>query len=232
MSGQPDVEEWMELTREFRLAGPDEAAPGESGRLSRTPVHRGRVVRLGIDEVRFPDGSTGELELIRHRGASAVLPLLDPLPHPDPRIVLLRQYRYAAGGFLYEVPAGVPDNDHETWEECARRELTEETGYRAREFRYLTAIFTTPGFTDEVIHLFAASGLEAGESELDEDEFLEVGCLPLSRAVDAVYRGEVADAKTVTTLLFAHAFLHRAWDDHRPVPPRPPVPWDGEEPSS
>ncbi|TVR64755.1 MAG: NUDIX hydrolase [Gemmatimonadales bacterium] len=231
MSGQPGPEEWTELNREFRLAGPGPAESGEPGRLSRVPVHHGRVVRLGIDRVRFPDGSTGELELIRHRGASAVLPLLDPLPHPDPRIVLLRQYRYAAGGFLYEVPAGIPDSDDESWEVCARRELAEETGYRARELRYLTAIFTTPGFTDEVIHLFAASGLEAGAVDRDEDEFLEVGCLPLSRAVEAVYRGAVTDAKTVSTLLFAHAFLPRAWEDHRPAPPRPSVPWDEGQPS-
>jgi len=232
VSGQSGPNEWTTLRGEFRLEGPRKAEPGEPGRLSRTLVHHGRVVRLGLDEVRFPDGSTGELELIRHRGASAVLPLLDPLPHPDPRIVLLRQYRYASGGFLYEVPAGIPDRDDEPWDACARRELAEETGYRARDLRYLTAIFTTPGFTNEVIHLFAASGLEPGAMDQDEDEFLEVGSLPLSRAVEAVYQGNVVDAKTVATLLFAHAFLPRAWDAARPVPPRSPVPWDEVRPSS
>ena len=94
------------------------------------PVHDGRIVHLSIDTVRFPDGSVGELEMIRHSGASAVLPLLGSRDDADPEIVLIRQYRYASGGYMFEVPAGRPDRPGEDWEVCARRELEEETGSR------------------------------------------------------------------------------------------------------
>src|SRR3954468_6965493 len=102
--------------------------PDAPGTISRRTVHRGPVVDLGIDTVRFPDGSTGELELIEHSGAAAGLPALSDPGGPDPQIVLVRQYRYAAGGWLYEVPAGRPHHPGEPWEECARRELLEEAG--------------------------------------------------------------------------------------------------------
>ncbi|MGH7553678.1 MAG: ADP-ribose pyrophosphatase, partial [Longimicrobiales bacterium] len=92
-----------------------DSQPPEPGLIESRPIHDGRVVKLAIDTVRFPDGSAGELEIIRHPGAAAVLPLLDD-SDPDPRIVLIRQYRYAAGGFLLEVPAGKPDIPGEDWE--------------------------------------------------------------------------------------------------------------------
>jgi ADP-ribose pyrophosphatase len=177
--------------------------------LASTPIHRGRIVDLSIDTVRFPDGSTGELEMIRHSGAAAVLPLLDPLPDPDPRIVLVRQFRYAAGGYLYEVPAGRPDRPGEPWEECARRELREETGYYAGKLLPMTSILTTPGFTDERIHLFLASDLSEGEVVHDQDEFMELVELRLSEAVDLVHTGRISDAKTICTLLFATQFVVR-----------------------
>jgi 8-oxo-dGTP pyrophosphatase MutT (NUDIX family) len=130
--------------------------------LDSRPVFDGRIVRLAVDRVRFPDGTVGELEMIRHSGAAAVLPVLGDPSAADPEIVMIRQYRYAAGGFIYEVPAGRPDQPGEDWEVCARRELEEETGYRAGTLRYLTAIHTTPGFTDEKIHLFLATELSQG----------------------------------------------------------------------
>ena len=179
----------------------------EPGLIERRPVHRGRIVDLGIDTVRYPDGSTGELEMIRHSGAAAVLPVLSDLDGPDPQIVLIRQYRYAAGGWLYEVPAGRPDRPGEPWEECARRELREETGLEAGELRKLTAVWTTPGFTDERIHLFLATDLTTGETELDADEFMETATLPLSEALRMVRDGEIDDAKTICTLLYAAGFV-------------------------
>jgi ADP-ribose pyrophosphatase len=177
------------------------------GRIGRRPVHRGRIVDLGIDTVRFPDGSTGELEMIHHSGAAAVLPVLDDPHGADPQVVLVRQYRYASGGYLYEVPAGRPDRADEPWEEVARRELREETGLEARTLRPLTAIWTTPGFTDERIHLFLATGLTAGETRYDPDEFMETVTLPLSEALGKVRDGEITDSKTVCTLLYAAGFV-------------------------
>jgi ADP-ribose pyrophosphatase len=181
-----------------------EAAPG---RIERRPVHRGRVLDLGVDTVRFPDGSTGELEMIHHSGAAAVLPVLSDPDGPDPQIVLIRQYRYATGGWLYEVPAGRPDRPGEPWDECARRELREEAGLEAGELRSLTSIWTTPGFTDERIHLFMATQLTAGQTRLDADEFVETVALPLSEALRMVRDGEITDAKTLCTLLYAAGFV-------------------------
>lgn len=178
------------------------------GRVESRVVHDGRVVHLSVDRVRFPDGSVGELEFIRHRGASAVVPLLDGEDAGDPTIVLVRQYRYAAGGFVYEIPAGIP-SEGESWEDCARRELEEETGYVAGELLPLTRFFTTPGFTDEVIHLFAATGLSKGKVSRDTDEFMEVVELPFSQVMELARSGEMRDGKSLVGILFADRFLRR-----------------------
>ena len=183
-------------------------AEDRSACLSTRVVHDGRVVHLSVDSVRFPDGSLGELELVRHRGAAAVLPVFGMDHGTEPEVLLLRQYRYAAGGVIYEVPAGLIEPD-EDWDDCARRELEEETGYRATRLVELTTIHTTPGFTTEQIHLYAAFGLTPGASKTDRDEFLEVERMPLSRAVDLIRRGEMTDAKSIVTVLFAARFLLR-----------------------
>lgn len=182
----------------------DENGPG---RLGSRPVHNGRIVKLSVDTVRFPDGSTGELETIRHPGAAAVLPVVGSAAEEDPEILLLRQYRYASGGYLYEVPAGLPLGPEEEWDACAHRELEEETGHVASRMTRLTRIFTTPGFTDEVIHLYVAEGLGKGESKLDDDEFVEVLRMRFSQALEMVRTGEVTDGKSVATLLFAASFV-------------------------
>src|SRR5687768_12840395 len=163
------------------------------GLIERRPVHQGRIVDLGVDTVRYPDGSTGELEMIRHSGAAAVLPVLsDPLGE-DPQILLIRQYRYASDGFMYEVPAGRPDRIGEDWEVCARRELEEETGMVAGELTYMTSFFTTPGFTDEQIRLYMATKLTTGTGKLDADEFIEPVTMPLSEALRMIRDGEIVD---------------------------------------
>jgi len=188
--------------------------------VSRTPVFDGRIVHLTVDTVRFPDGGTVSLETISHAGASAVVPFLDDPTDPDPRVVLLHQYRYAAGGRLYEVPAGMPASADESWPECARRELAEETGFEARELRYLSRIFTTPGFTNEVIHLFAAAGLTRGAARPDPDELFEVETIPLSEAVEWIRDGKIADGKSVAALLFAASFRYHVWPQNRAAPNR------------
>lgn len=172
------------------------------GLLESRLVHDGRVVHLSVDRVRFPDGSEGELELIRHRGASAVVPFLDDPDGQDPTVVLIHQYRYAAGGFVFEIPAGIP-MDGESWEECARRELEEETGYVAGRLEPLTRLLTTPGFTNEEIHVFRAASLQPGDVRPDTDEFIEVVELPFSRVLEMASQGLIRDGKSLVGILMA-----------------------------
>ena len=174
-------------------------------RITSRRVYTGRVINLDMDRVRFPDGSSGELEIVRHPGASAVLPFLEDPADSDPEVMLIKQYRYAADCYLHEIPAGRL-NTGELPEECARRELLEETGYSAERVFFLTSMYSTPGFTDERIHLFIASGLSLGETRREADEFIEVVTMPLSRALKMVQRGEIQDAKTALGLLYAAAF--------------------------
>ncbi len=164
-------------------------------------------MRLTVDTVRFPDGSEGKLEMIRHAGASAVLPIFGDLSDEDPEVALIRQYRYAAGGYMYEVPAGMPDRTGEPWEDCARRELEEETGLKAGRLIPLTRIYTTPGFTDEVIRLFVALDLEDGETRKDADEFIEMERLRFSEVLERVRDRTIVDCKSVATILYAAAFV-------------------------
>lgn len=168
-------------------------------------VYTGRVLNLDIDQVRFPDGSSGELEIIRHPGASAVLPFLSDPAGPDPQILLIKQYRYAAEDFLYEVPAGRLD-PNETPLDCARRELLEETGCTAERVEPLYTFYTTPGFIDERIHGFIATGLTRGESKREADEFMTLETMTLSRSLELIQKGEIRDGKTTVLILFAAGF--------------------------
>ncbi|MGQ0538538.1 MAG: NUDIX domain-containing protein [Gemmatimonadaceae bacterium] len=177
----------------------------ESSLISSRRVYAGRILNLDIDRVKYPDGSEGELELIHHPGASAVVPLLDPPDTSNPRVVLLRQYRYAAGGVIYEIPAGRLDTG-EAVIECARRELEEETGYLADSISPLVTIYTTPGFTDERIHLFLAWGLTPGTARREKDEFLSTEVMPFSRALKLLASGEISDAKTAVALMHTALF--------------------------
>lgn len=187
-------------------AAVDAIGPAKPGQLDSRTVHQGPVVHLAVDTVRFPDGRTGELELIRHSGAAAVVPLLGEPGDPDPEIVLLRQFRYAAGGDIYEIPAGRPDRHGEPWDQVAARELEEETGYVAGSLRRLNTIYTTPGFTDERIHIFLATQLSPGTTDLDTDEFVQVVSMPRSAVMDAIRDGWIIDAKSVAGLLYYARF--------------------------
>jgi len=173
--------------------------------ISSERLYTGRIVNLELDTVRFPDGSTGRLEMLRHPGASAVVPFLDGPDDPDPRVLLIRQFRHAADGFIWEVPAGRLDPG-ETPEACARRELEEETGMRAAALERLTTIYTTPGFTDERIHLFLAHDLEAGAHRREADEFMELHTLRWSEILQRINAGEITDGKTLVSLLFVQSF--------------------------
>jgi ADP-ribose pyrophosphatase len=123
----------------------------------------------------------------------------------DPFVLLLRQYRYAAEGMIWEIPAGVMEPG-ESPADCARRELEEETGARANNVERLTTIYTTPGFTDERIHLFLATGLEVGETNHEEDELIYVESRPLSKVLEMIRDGDIVDGKSIVALLFVAGF--------------------------
>jgi ADP-ribose pyrophosphatase len=157
-------------------------------------IYKGRVVTLNVDTVTLPNGVTIDLEIVRHPGASAMVPMKD-----DATVVLIRQFRHAAGGFIYEIPAGKlhPGEDPVV---CAARELEEEIGYRADKLERLSSIFTAPGFTDEVIHIYKATGLTKAKQTLDRDEVLEVIEMPLQDAIAMIRTGTIRDAKTMIGL--------------------------------
>ena len=174
----------------------------ESGKLlERRPIFDGRIVKLSVDRVRLPNGNVAELEVIRHQGASAVVPV-----DAERHVLLVRQYRHAAGDWLLEVPAGKLDPG-ESPETCARREVEEETGFRPERLIPMGWVFTTPGFTDEKIWLFAATDLEAARQELEHDEVLTIERLPLERAVALAANGEIRDGKSVCALLRVSHFI-------------------------
>lgn len=171
--------------------------------MKRPPAYRGRTIDVYADEVELPSGVRVTLDVVRHPGASAVVPFTAP-----DRVVLIRQYRHCAGGMIYEVPAGKLDQD-EPPEACAARELEEEAGLRAGRLERLGEILTTPGFTDERIHLFAAFDLEPVPQRLEADEWIERVELPLGRALELVWSGELRDAKSALALLHAAHRLGR-----------------------
>lgn len=162
--------------------------------LSTKRVYTGKVLKLDLDTVALPNGRTTELEILRHPGASAVVPLKE-----DGRVVLIRQLRHAAGGFIYEIPAGKLDPQEDP-RVCAARELEEEVGYCAGHLELLTSIWTAPGFTDEVIHIYLGTHLEVGKQNLDQDEVLEIVEWPLEVAMAKILDGTIRDAKTIIGL--------------------------------
>jgi ADP-ribose pyrophosphatase len=166
-------------------------------------VYRGKFLEMVTEDVTLPNGRTMTLDMIEHPGASAVVPFLS-----DDEVLLIRQYRHAAGGEIFEVPAGKLDPG-ESPEVCAVRELEEETGYRAERVEALGSILTTPGFTDERIHLFAAFGLEATQQRLEDDELIELAPMRLEEALALIWSDQLPDAKSALALLQAARRLGR-----------------------
>jgi len=165
--------------------------------LSVEPVYAGRTIRLELHDVTLPGGVRVKLEMVRHPGASAVVPV-----HDDGTVELIRQYRHATGARIFEVPAGKL-SPGEPPEHCAARELEEETGLRAARLEPLGWIWTTPGFCDEKIHLFLAAGLTPGTLALEHDELITPWRGPLDEAVRMIRRGEIVDGKSIAALTLA-----------------------------
>ena len=176
-------------------------------KISSEAVFDGVLLHVRKDNVELPNGHESVREWIEHPGASAVIPLL-----PDNQIILVRQFRYAVGKVTLEVPAGKLDKVGEDPLECAKRELSEETGYTAGKIWKLTTIATTVGFSNEYIHLYAASDLTAGELHPDSDEFINVVKVPLTAALQMVESGKIFDAKSAVSILLLakQVFLKKA----------------------
>lgn len=168
-------------------------------RLNRKDIYGGRVIKVSVDTIRLPNDKVIDLELVEHPGAAAVVPV-----HEDGTVTMVRQYRYSAGGWIFEVPAGKLDGD-EPPEVCAARELREEVGLVARELVPLGYIYPTPGFCDERIWLYLATHLTETAHAQEEDEVMEVVRLPLAEAVAKARGGELVDAKSICGLLRAAA---------------------------
>lgn len=169
-------------------------------RFSSERIYTGRVLNLRLDEISAPRGEgRRKVEVVEHAGGVVVI----ALPTPQ-SIVLVKQYRHPTGGDLWEVPAGMIEGG-EAPIETARRELLEETGYRARSLRFLWSIYTTPGFCEERIHFFVAEGLEPGQAQPEADEEFELRVWPLDEAWQLVASDRLRDAKTQIALAWARA---------------------------
>ncbi|MGI4789173.1 MAG: NUDIX domain-containing protein [Janthinobacterium lividum] len=164
-------------------------------------LYDGRILKLRLDTVMLPNGKTSQREIVEHRGAVAMVPMLD-----KDTVILVRQYRRAAETSLLEIPAGTRDPDEDV-EACARRELAEEINYAPGRMIKLFQSFMAPGYSTEVIHTFLALDLTPVEGHTDEDEFLEIIPTPFAEALHMIETGEIVDAKSISGLLYAERIL-------------------------
>lgn len=169
--------------------------------ISSTEAFNGRLVKLRVDKVRLPNGREATREIVVHRGAVAVVPLLD-----SDTIVMVRQFRQAAGEALLEIPAGTLDPD-ETPDYCAERELTEEIGYKPGKLTLMFRSYLAPGYSSEMLHTFLAQDLSREKAEHDADEFIEVVEVKMHEAVELIRSGEIKDAKTICGVMMARHLM-------------------------
>ena len=170
--------------------------------------YNGKVLVLNVETVTLPNGQNVDLEIIRHPGASAIVPMKE-----DGTVVLIRQFRHAAGGFIYEIPAGKLHQGEDP-KECAAREIEEEIGLRANDLEFLTTIFPAPGYTDEVIHIYKGTGLTKGRQNLDQDEVLEILEWPLEKAIAHIQDGTIRDAKSIIGLQMVYVQERKKEERH------------------
>jgi ADP-ribose diphosphatase len=172
------------------------AGDGEERVLSSEVVYRGRAVTIRKVAVEMPTGRRSSRVMVEHPGSVAVVPLLD-----DGRIVLIRQFRLAAGGVIWEIPAGHIEHDEEP-EACARRELEEETGYRAGKAERLFEAYSSPGSSTELMRFFLATGLEKGRQRTEEDEIISVEPVEVEKAVRMIASNEIRDTKSIAAISY------------------------------
>ena len=161
-------------------------------------IFDGKVLHLYRDEIYLPDGREAFREFCRHIGAVCVVPVTD-----EGEIICVKQYRYAVGEVMLEIPAGKLDAKDEDPREAALRELREETGATCKKLTYMGKYFSSPAILDDCLHMYMAEGLEFGDTDLDEDEFIEIVKIPVDELVDMIMRGEVHDGKTQAAVVRA-----------------------------
>ncbi|WP_338848043.1 NUDIX hydrolase [Massilia sp. W12] len=182
-------------------------------RVDGEDVYQGHFLRITRDIVQLPNGKHAAREYVRHPGAVVVLPIL-----PDGRILMERQYRYPLQSVFTEFPAGKIDAGESSLV-CARRELWEETGYRADSWQFVCRIHNAIAYSDEFLDLFLARGLHAGERQLDEEEFLDTCSMSLAELLQAVQTGQITDVKTVIGIFWLEKILNGSWT--LPAMPQP-----------
>ncbi len=160
----------------------------------RKEIYKGKIVNLRVETTSLPNGVIATLEIISHPGAAAVVPFKN-----ESTVVLVRQYRHAVGDYIYEIPAGKL-SPGENPKECAQRELEEEIGYTAGTLEPVVSFLTTPGFTNEVIHIYKGTNLIAGIQNLGHDEIIEVVEMPMTEAIAKIHDGTIRDGKTIVGL--------------------------------
>ena len=166
--------------------------------LSSETIFSGRILEVCLDRVRLPDGKEADREYVRHVGGAAVLPLTD-----EGEVICVRQYRYAIGRMLTEIPAGKLDSYDEDPRDAALRELREETGATCKSLTYMGKFYSSPAVLDECIHMYLAEGLTFGETDFDEDEFIEIVKIPVDELVSMIRNGEIVDGKTQAAVMRA-----------------------------
>jgi ADP-ribose pyrophosphatase len=163
-------------------------------------VYNGRILNLRVDQVELDDGKSTVREVVEHRGAAAIVPVLQD------KVVLVRQFRYAAGSELLEIPAGTLERGEDP-EACAKRELEEETGYKCSELQKMLECFMAPGYSTEKIHFYLAKNLRPSKMRTEEDERIQTQVIPIAAAMEMIRKGEIHDAKTVCGLYRAFEIL-------------------------
>lgn len=173
----------------------------EETTVKETYAFNGRIINVRVDDILLPDGKPANREIVEHNGGVTVVAVTD-----DNEILMVRQFRYPYKKVILEIPAGKLEKGEDP-RDAGIRELKEETGATAESFEFLGEIYPSPGYTEEIIHLYLAKNLSFSEQKLDEDEFLTVEKVPIEDAVKMVQKGEIPDAKTQIGILRAYTML-------------------------
>lgn len=163
-------------------------------RINREKIFKGKIFTVAEDTIEFPNGTQTKWDVLLHEGAAAIVPIDN-----DGKIILVAQYRCVKDGLILEIPAGKLEKDEDP-ALCAARELEEETGYKPKQVTKIGSIYSAVGFSDEVVEIFVAKGLEPGKMNLDEDEYVVVKKFTLQEVIDMIISGEIKDSKTISAI--------------------------------